>query len=1142
MAEQHGFGPLDAETLAAYLDGRLAPEERARVESELAASSEAYEWLVSVLRAAAHTEAERADEGSGNAARPGADVPEATGGPAGPSDAGTAAGPSDHPPRVLPFYRRRGFIAGVVTTMAAAAALVVALDVTPDWWRRLVTPERSGLEVLVAAVGDERYVESRFTGGFKYGPLRSATRGSGDGPTPNLALMAAAGELQQESRSRPTVENLHAWGVAQVLLGYYDEGLRALNLALADAPESPAVMADLAAAHIARGDALSTARDYPRALAAAEQALARRPDLAEAAFNRALALERLGLRREALEAWQQVIAISTGAGDHEEWTAEARRRVDTLKRSLDEARSLPGFPSLEDTTEASLRTLAEEDAQRAREFVEIHVLSAWGHALLERRRADADRFLALARVAAEPIGARGNRSLPEAVALIEGSAPAARATLARAHVRFGESLRLYEGEQAGTTLDGFTESRLLFERAGSPYRSWAAVQEMAVYYLRGGLAAATGAADRLRASPDVAKYPEIDARLSWAQGLFAANGGRLQEALQHYEHAAGLYSTLGERENGVFLKTLTAEVLDFVGDEGQAWRYRVEALREALPARNPRRPHTTWVNAAIAAIRQGTPEVAVHLQDEAVALAEVHRQPTLTFEAHLYRARAGVAAGNTAMALEDLRIAEDLLPSLPAAFQPRMKTEVLVTHGTLPGQTADTLSRTAAAWLAETGAVVRVPTLMQSAAAARLARGDMEGALQDLSQAIDAATDQVPRAVESLRWAYADTLWPLFRQAAILRMATGDITGALGVAEMGVMRLPGGAPDPAALVRVPPGVVAVRFLVGDTRSFAVILAGDGQRAVPLDVGLTAVERDVQRFRLLAAARSDRATIDTVLADLGARWVSPWVDLVPEGATLAVIPDGPMYHVPFAALRLATGRYLAQRNPVEVWSDLSARLAARAPGAPTGTLTVGLSRFEHTGLESLKPLPGATDEAISIGLQHRETALVGSQATPAAVQQRLAGARVAHFATHALANPEYPNLSWIALAPDEAHPRGLWFAGEIRQQDLHDTELVYLSACDGSAGQLSRAEGAASLARAFLDAGVGTVIASGWTLDDQVASRISRVFYSEYTATGNATSSLNAAQRALIDEGDAVSPLVWSAMQVFTRNRDTRPTS
>jgi hypothetical protein len=41
--------------------------------------------------------------------------------------------------------------------------------------------------------------------------------------------VAAAGSLQQAAQARPNAETMHAWGVAQVLLGDYDNGVRALN-------------------------------------------------------------------------------------------------------------------------------------------------------------------------------------------------------------------------------------------------------------------------------------------------------------------------------------------------------------------------------------------------------------------------------------------------------------------------------------------------------------------------------------------------------------------------------------------------------------------------------------------------------------------------------------------------------------------------------------------------------------------------------------------------------------------------------------------------------------------------------------------------------------------------------------------------
>ena len=72
-------------------------------------------------------------------------------------------------------------------------------------------------------LGTERTFEGRLSGGFAYGAVRTPTRSGTD--TANLSLLAAAGELQQAAAADPSATNLHAWGVAQLLLADYDNAL-----------------------------------------------------------------------------------------------------------------------------------------------------------------------------------------------------------------------------------------------------------------------------------------------------------------------------------------------------------------------------------------------------------------------------------------------------------------------------------------------------------------------------------------------------------------------------------------------------------------------------------------------------------------------------------------------------------------------------------------------------------------------------------------------------------------------------------------------------------------------------------------------------------------------------------------------------
>src|SRR6185503_6601423 len=121
------------------------------------------------------------------------------------------------------------------------------------------------------AVGETRPSEARFTGGFKYGPLRSVTRDSGDLSKQDLPLLAAAGELQKDAESDPAPENLHAWGIAQAQLGQYEAAVDTLRRAIEkDAVGTPQWRADLAAALIARGLAMDRADDLAESVSLLE--------------------------------------------------------------------------------------------------------------------------------------------------------------------------------------------------------------------------------------------------------------------------------------------------------------------------------------------------------------------------------------------------------------------------------------------------------------------------------------------------------------------------------------------------------------------------------------------------------------------------------------------------------------------------------------------------------------------------------------------------------------------------------------------------------------------------------------------------------------------------------------------------------
>jgi tetratricopeptide (TPR) repeat protein len=178
-------------------------------------------------------------------------------------------------------------------------------------WGPAVDPR---FEKLVAAVGEERYIEGRLTGGFKYGPLRSVARGPGDVSHQNLALLAVAAELETATRTDASATNLHAWGVAQVLLGRLDAAITSLGSALRERPTDSGILSDLAAAHLAKAKTEGSRGDAEASVQYATRALALAPGLSEALYNRAAAFEVLGDSESAAADFRALLAHEPPGG------------------------------------------------------------------------------------------------------------------------------------------------------------------------------------------------------------------------------------------------------------------------------------------------------------------------------------------------------------------------------------------------------------------------------------------------------------------------------------------------------------------------------------------------------------------------------------------------------------------------------------------------------------------------------------------------------------------------------------------------------------------------------------------------------------------------------------------------------------
>ena len=340
--------------------------------------------------------------------------------------------------------------------------------------------------------------------------------------------------------------------------------------------------------------------------------------------------------------------------------------------------------------------------------------------------------------------------------------------------------------------------------------------------------------------------------------------------------------------------------------------------------------------------------------------------------------------------------------------------------------------------------------------------------------------------------------------------------------------------------RVPADSLIVEYWLG-VRSLAsiAISAGDAQlhfrRLTDADVStleeLPAVLADPERPTWMTPAR---AAANVLLKDISALNNSALrrIEIVPDG-NLGRIPfealphrDGLMIdrftitYLPFASAFRADENIRRPWQPP--WKDMMIGFADPQPGREAGA--IDLTSATHSDI------PNATREvrnaAAAVG--GRCDLYLGREARKAALVNAQPGTPVLHFATHAFADLQNPDRSYVLFA-GEAHGFDYLFLNEAASLRAAEGSLVTVSACDSGSGQGERGEGIRSFSTAFLGAGARTVITSLWRVGDKPAAELMTRFYGFLASGDTASEALRKAKLAFRKSaGSASHPVYWAA--------------
>lgn len=179
---------------------------------------------------------------------------------------------------------------------------------------------------------------------------------------------------------------------------------------------------------------------------------------------------------------------------------------------------------------------------------------------------------------------------------------------------------------------------------------------------------------------------------------------------------------------------------------------------------------------------------------------------------------------------------------------------------------------------------------------------------------------------------------------------------------------------------------------------------------------------------------------------------------------------------------------------------------------------------------LHPLPLAHKEVQHLAKEFRGYFGFDSLATERIFKQKATNFGIIHLAMHGMIHPQSANLSSLVFTEDgDSIENNILHAYELSKLDLQ-AKLVVLSACETGFGKFEDGNGVASIARAFMYAGVPSIVASLWKVDDRATSQIMKTFY-RYLAKGeNKAQALRLAKLDYLKNADNIMahPAYWSA--------------
>jgi CHAT domain-containing protein len=1035
-----------------------------------------------------------------------------------------------------------------ITRVLAPALIIITLLAGSVSY--FILTSRSSEERMLARVrdlyGNTRLLQARVTGGFAHQNY-GVTRGSGDltgvDETQRVALLA---EINQEVHTHPKAATRHILGELLLLHGDLEPAEQQLLLALKEAPRDARINADLGALYYER----SLKNDHEdrelleKTIEYSSKAVELDPSLAESWFNRALCFERMNLFLQAESDWKQFLTLDGNSA----WADEAREHLAKLRnrRSAveEQEQNIPGefVSAYAGGNDSKMRELVRRDFVAVQSLAMDQTFDKYLAAAISGDKKQSDQHLGMLKHIGQLINeingdrfvtdavdfaVRGNTAVKKEIQAIRQNLQQAKDEYGRGNLSAASSL-CEKARHASELINDNCHAEMAALVLARYYRHKDESQELA--RLR----------NQLVSDSERRRHRQIQAQSLLALANAEGAAQQLSLNLQHSNQSAEIAKELGDAPTAVNSLRFVAFAYDSLGDYGVALKKRSEAISliRDFPASN----HLTALvcdGMSDTLFKMGRYRAALHYQQEAVWSSE--QASNIPLSAYMIQ-RLGLIYGmlenhdEARLYLEKAIARAETVSDQAARLQ--LQLDLYTNFGNFyikqnrPGD-AIAIYQRALENIGKVGSRFHLMSIHQGLASAYLALGQSEEAERQLNTSIglaERAREQIGDALS--RGTFLATQQSVYRAMVNFQFFNKkDTARAFNYAEVAKARdlldTLEGSPEvsindgqvklavsssatPLTLERVqsalPANVQLVQYVIGEKNLMIWLVTRDRSITANAEIGADNLRSKVTAYLDELGKRGDIESLNGQASELYQILIAPIRKQLDPNSELCLVPDGLLQNLPFASLvSPETKRYLIEdfslvTNPsasvfartLEISSDKQSKWSGSFLG-------LGNPRFNQQRFPKLHPLPSADDELERIQDYYPEhRILTRGQATESALVNQIGKYEIVHLATHTLSDKQSSLFSTIVLAEEgdrpgeEQHPERVAFDGALRAHEIYrlkpkQTRLVVLSSCSSGLADQTLNGAMGGLAQAFLVAGVPTVIASLWEVDDESTS-------------------------------------------------------